>query len=316
MTDFPVPAHWRERRRRLQAVLREQHGVITTGELHALGFSDGGITRLIGDDLIVRIVQGVYRAGATDLDEFGWMRAQLVRSRRPAALDGQSAAFAVGYLQYPPRRVHLVIPGTSGFRRSSDRQRRTGANLSAADFGAVRGLACAFPMRMVLRLAAECSRADADEADFRVLRRVLRGAANDHDWLVPALRQRIDQGPFRGSVPLAAELRGGDLRRTRVIKSSVEDRFVELCRRYGLPLPETNVVRNGHEIDAFWEQYGAFVEIDTYATHRDEIAFERDRAKVRALRRLGLHGFAVTDRAIDFEPSEVAQDVKALLGLR
>lgn len=315
MTRFPDPADWRLRRRQLQAFLREHHGVITTRELHALGFSDGGISRLLADGLIVRLTQGVYRGGGNELSEFGWMRAQLVRSRRPAALDGQSAAFAVGYLQYPPRRVHLVVPGKSGFRSSADRERRAGTALSADDFGTVRGLACAYPLRMVMRLAAECSRADADQGDFRVLRRVLRGAANDHDWLVPALRRRLDEGSFRGAVPLATELKGGDLHRTRVIKSSVEDRFVELCRRYGLPIPQTNVVRHGHEIDAFWEEHDAFVEIDVYATHRDEIAFERDRAKVRALRRLGLHGFAVTDRAIDFEPSEVAIDVAGLLGL-
>lgn len=290
--------------------------MITTQELHGLGFSDGGITRLVGDGLIVRLVQGVYRSGATELDEFGWMRAQLVRSRRPAALDGQSAAFALGYLQYPPKRVHLVVPGTSGHRRARDRALRTSADSSVNEFGTVRGLACAFPVRIVMRLAAECTRPDADEGDFRVLRRVLRGAANDHDWLVPALRRRLDEGSFRGSVPLAAELKGGDLKPTRVIRSAVEDRFVELCKRFGLPIPATNVVRHGHEMDAFWDEYDAFVEIDVYATHRDEIAFERDRAKIRTLRRLGLHGFAVTDRAIDFEAREVAADVAALLGLR
>lgn len=313
MHDFRDPQDWRQRRRDLQAYLRQHHGVITTAELHGLGFSDSAITRAIADDLIVRLVKGVYRSGSAELDEFGWMRAQVARSRRAVAIDGRSAAFALGHLQYPPRQIQLVIPGTSGYRRVPDRHRRSTRHLSDADFLTVRGLPCVDPVRMVMRLAADCASKTADAGDFRVLRRVLRGAANAHDWLVPALRTRIDTETFRGRAVLAQELSGGHLDRTRVVKSSVEDRFVELCRRYGLPIPRTNAVVHDNELDAFWEEHDAFVEIDVYATHRDEVAFQRDRAKIRALRRLGLRGFAVTDHDIDFAPRQVAEDVHGLL---
>lgn len=313
MHEFSDPNDWRQRRRALQAFLREHHGVITTGELHAIGFSDGAITRAIGDGLLMRLAKGVYRGGGNELTEFGWMRAQVKRSRRPAAIDGRSAAYALGHLQYPPRQIQLVVPGSSGFRRVPDRQRRSSQALLGTEFLTVGGLPCVDPVRMVIRLAADCARKEADDGDYRVLRRVLRGAANAHDWLVPELRRRVDEESFPGCVPLARELKGGDLARTRVIRSSVEDRFVELCRRYGLPIPQTNAVVHDHELDAFWEKFGAFVEIDVYATHRDEIAFERDRAKLRALTALGLRGFAVTDHAIDVEPRTVASEVHALL---
>ena len=85
---------------------------------------------------------------------------------------------------------------------------------------------------------------------------------------------------------LAAETRAPTLTR-----SELEEAFLELCRRGGLPDPEVNVHLHGYEVDFLWRDQKRVIEVDGYAFHSMRGAFERDRRKDVDLE---LAGFPVT----------------------
>jgi len=62
-------------------------------------------------------------------------------------------------------------------------------------------------------------------------------------------------------------------------RSELEEAFLALCRRGGLPDPEVNVRLHGYEVDFLWRKQRRVVELDGYAFHSGRQAFGRDRRK-------------------------------------
>ena len=63
--------------------------------------------------------------------------------------------------------------------------------------------------------------------------------------------------------------------------SDLEDGFLELLRKNGLPLRRTNVDRWGDKVDCYWPQIGLTVELLSYPFHASRRAFEADVARRR-----------------------------------
>lgn len=304
-------ADWRTRRRTLQAFLRSHHGVVSTPELKdQLGFSSSAIGRLVDNGTLISHSRGVYRSGSMPSTPNGDLRCQLIRIRKRAGLARRSAAFHLGYLSYPPQVPQLVVAASHGFAREGHVERHGSPGLVDADLFEFNGLICSRPKRVILDLAQEADY----EGGRLVLRRVLRGAAKQDAQLVPQLRKLADVGGFPGVQALRRELTGG-MEQTLTVRSGLEDAFVELCKRYGLPIPATNVIVHGLELDAYWVEHNAYVEVSPYATHGDEISFQRDSERLATLAAAGVRGFPVTDRSMEFTPDVVAANVRRLLGL-
>jgi very-short-patch-repair endonuclease len=137
---------------------------------------------------------------------------------------------------------------------------------------------------------------------------------------VTTVQRTIDD--LRGAVPSylvrrarrQAELAGyrleGEELRTR---SDLEDRFLWICRRYGLPIPAVNVRIGRWTVDFVREEERLVVETDGFAYHRGRVAFEDDRARDLALRGLGYRVLRFSDAQLKAEPERVAADVAAAL---
>jgi len=97
-------------------------------------------------------------------------------------------------------------------------------------------------------------------------------------------------------------------------RSDLERYFLRLCRRYGLPRPEVNVLIGGMTVDFLWRDARLVVETDSYATHGGTVAFEDDRQRDLRLRRLGYDVHRFSERQLELEPAAIARDVAA--GLR
>ncbi len=97
-------------------------------------------------------------------------------------------------------------------------------------------------------------------------------------------------------------------------RSELERAFVELCKEYGIPPPAMNMIIEGHEVDASWEEHRLIVEIDTIAFHGTRAAFERDRVRDATLQLAGWRVVRITDTRIAHEPAAVAALIHALLG--
>lgn len=98
------------------------------------------------------------------------------------------------------------------------------------------------------------------------------------------------------------------------MRSGLEEGFLELVRRYRLPLPETNAKVGRREVDFSWRQERLVVETDSFAYHRGSVAFEDDHARDLDLRSAGFTVHRFTEVQLEQEPWRVVNDVARALG--
>jgi len=96
-------------------------------------------------------------------------------------------------------------------------------------------------------------------------------------------------------------------------QSWLEERVIELCRNYDLPLPETGTRVLGREVDALWREQKLTVEADSWIHHGGRKAFEEDRARDAEMLVHGFHVMRLTSRRLDREPEAIAKQIRSLL---
>ncbi len=89
-------------------------------------------------------------------------------------------------------------------------------------------------------------------------------------------------------------------------RSELEFRFLALCRKHRLPIPEVNVRIDSLIVDFVWQEERLIVETDGYRYHRGRIAFEEDRSRDLRLRNLDYDVIRLTYRQVMDRPEEVA----------
>ncbi len=122
----------------------------------------------------------------------------------------------------------------------------------------------------------------------------------------PRLRRRA----IRQAELMGLHLDGIETDRTR---SSLETYFLDLCRRFGLPLPEVNVKLGRWEVDFLWRSHSVVVETDTWTYHRGSVAFEDDHARDFDLRDAGFTVLRFTDKQLENEPDRVVANIREAL---
>lgn len=105
----------------------------------------------------------------------------------------------------------------------------------------------------------------------------------------------------------------------QVTRSELEQRFLVLCRRAGLPVPRVNALvwvgpGQALEVDFLWERPRVVVETDGRAFHDTASGFATDRRRDAALTTAGyrVHRFSWTQVAR--HPAEVIRTLRVLLG--
>jgi very-short-patch-repair endonuclease len=176
----------------------------------------------------------------------------------------------------------------------------------------VRGIPVTTVPRTIFDLAAVRERRDVEraieEAEYRRLTDPLS---------LEALLARYPRR--RGSRTIRAILAAGRIG-SGIARSELEERFLAFVQEVRLPAPRTNVPLNiaGHfiEADCVWRPQRLVVELDGHAAHRSVRAFERDRARDRALQAAGWQVVRVTWRQLQREREQLAADLGRLLGRR
>jgi very-short-patch-repair endonuclease len=131
-------------------------------------------------------------------------------------------------------------------------------------------------------------------------------------------RGQIEQGiRRRPNLPGARRLHAlldqdGGPRRTR---SWGERRLLALVRQAGLPVPVTNQLVNGYQVDAIWPDHRLIVEIDGYEFHGGRRAFATDRARDAAHVAAGYRVIRFTAVQLRDEPLIVIGRLSAALAL-
>ena len=294
-----------ERQRALAKLAERQHGVASVPQLRELGYTESSIRRATQAGRIHRLDRGVYAVGHTRLSPHGQCQAAVLACGPRAVLSHYSAAWLHGLARWSPEPFHVTGPVARRPRLPVriHRARR----LLEEDRGSPEGIPTTAVPRTLLDLAAVL-RPD------RLQRMLERGEE----------LKLFDLGPVEALLDRTRGHHGwGRLRRAIArsqpppfTRSGFERRFFEAVLEAGLPRPATNFVEAGFELDVYWPEQRFAVELDSYATHGTNRAFERDRLRQEDLMLVGIGMTRVTDVRFAREPDAVLARVIQLLEQR
>jgi len=128
------------------------------------------------------------------------------------------------------------------------------------------------------------------------------------------LRPIASPAEFRRAVRQAevAGLRTGLEPRRQRTRSELEEIFLALFHRHGIPTPEVNAKIGRREVDFLWPAQRVIVETDGYRFHRGRQAFE-DRDRDLALRAQGYDVLRLTHRQLTAKPNHCMAIVQKAL---
>jgi very-short-patch-repair endonuclease len=244
---------------RIADFVASRHGVVSRAELLELGLGPGAIVNRVRSGRLHRLYRGVYAVGHRRLTGPGAWRAAVLACGDGAVLSHRSAAALWQLRVSASAKVDVTVPRDSG-RRSVGRiavhRPRLPAPATVQD-----AIPVTTPGRTLLDLATV------------VPKRPLEKAAEAAE----ALRLDVVVDPAHPGYRRLAAALAQDL--TYTTRSALEDAFLELCERHGLPRPLVNHVVAGCEVDFWWPQERLVVEVDGFERHSTRAAFERDRAR-------------------------------------
>ncbi len=290
--------------RQVAALAARQHGVVALRQVEQIGLSVGSLRHRLRSGRLHPVMRGVYAVGHTRLTAEGrWMAAVLALGPG-AVLSHRSAAALLGIRPTARERIEVTAPSRRTKPRAGIQLHE--ASLRPEEITTRDAIPVTLPSRTLVDL---CGVLSTDQ-----LRRALEQAeilrVLDLDALRSAARGR------RGARALIVLLKEREIgaRRTR---SELEQRFLELLRHTGLPLPETNVLLDAGsrsiEVDCLWRDAGLVVELDGLTTHHTRHRFEADRDRDRAMAVVGLTVVRVTWRQLHLDSAGLARDLERLL---
>ena len=288
----------------LARLVRRQHGVVSRGDLRALGLSDDAIDRRVAAGRLHRLHRGVFAVGHTLLTGKGRSMAAVLACGDGAALFHASAADLLGIRRSDSAWIDVVVPtGAGRAKRAGIRLHRV-RTLRADEVTTHDGIRVTTPARTLLDLAATLTR---DRLE-RALDRTEILELTDY----PALDAMARAHPHhRGSNKLRAAL--GTYLAGTMTRSDLEDLFLSICRHHGLPRPRVNHHLAGNEVDFLFVEERLIVEIDSWRYHKTRRAFDQDRARDALHLTLGYRTIRFTDRQLDRDPNGVAATLQAAL---
>lgn len=281
-----------------------QHGVISRAQLIALGLSAAAIDHWVRRGRLHPLYRGVYAVGHARVSVRGRWMAAVLRCGEAAVLSHRTA----GGLWAVARHAGLIVV-------TAPRQiRATGLrvhceNVPPDERDTEDGIPVTTVARTLLDLAAVLPSYQLERAmnEAEVL-----GYADS-----PSLADLLARYPRRpGTRAIRNLLATESVGETRT-RSELEARFLAFLDAAVLPRPRTNaaIEANGatYECDCVWPDERLIVELDGHAFHRTRQAFERDRAKDRALTAAGWRVIRVTWSQLHDEPEGLGRDLRAAL---
>ena len=283
---------------RVARLASRQWGVVSRRQLRGCGLSGSTVDRWVEAGRLHRVHPAIYAVGHERLSAEGHLAAALLYAGPGAALSAGTAAWWWGLWPDPPGVVHVVVPGRrAGVRgvrihrtRSIERTQHRGLPVTTVERTLLDVAAVVPPAKLRRTLA---------EADYR---RLLD---------LPAVEGLLGRGrPGAAALRNALAAHTPRFARTR---SELEQRFLLLCAKSGVPLPEVNVTVEGFLVDALWRHRNLVAELDGHAAHATPARVERDRRRDLALRAAGFVVLRYTWLQVTREAESVGEDLAAAL---
>lgn len=289
----------------LAELAARQHGVVSSRQLTALGYSRDATSYATRSGRLHRLHRGVYAVGHDLLTWEGRCLAAVLSCAPHALASHLSAAWLWGLLASRPGTLHVTAPTR---RHPKPKLRLHYARLMDEDRAVCDGIPVTSVPRTLLDYAATATDARLERALERSEERNLFDLR-----AVDELLARAGNRPGAGRLRRALIIYRDEPAFTR---SKLEDRFRDLVRRSDLPMPSANFWAGEYEIDAYWPKERFAVELDVYETHGSRSAFESDRQRREDLKLAGIETIQITGPRLDREPTKVIERIAALLEQR
>ena len=296
MTELGISG---ERDRWLAELAGRQHADVAWWQIR-----DAGIPRAFVDTRVARgrlhqAGPGVFSVGcAVSSREGRWMAAVLAKGPG-SALSHTSAAALWGLLPAGDGAlVHLSVADARNARPSGDVVVHRRKSLERA---AVSGIPVTTVATTLLDLAAT--------VDERRLEQAVENAERLKLFHLTDVQRVAGEGR-RGSRALLEAVAEYDDAPT---KQEFERRFLQLCRRRGLPRPDVNVHVAGFERDFVWPLHRVIVEADSRRFHGTWQAAERDRERDATATLAGYRSQRFTWRQLTRKTGMVEEVLRMLL---
>jgi len=294
----------------IAALADRQYGVVTRRQLAAIGVDRHAIDRRLARGILVPLHRGVYAFGHRQLRIEGRWLAAVLAAGSGAVLSHRDAAALHGMRAVPEsRRVSVT---TSAKMKAAQGlwvfARRT---LEPADVMTVRGIRVTTPARVLVDLAPMLTAAQLAATLGEADRRGLLDVA-EVERALRRTKSRHGQGHARLRAALDAHQRHG----AALLRSELEERFLDLVIAAGIPWPRLNARLEGFQVDALWPAERVVVELDGWAHHKEREAAARDRDKTNRLQVAGYVVLRFMHGDLMARPAEVAAAIGAVLQTR
>lgn len=295
---------------RIAALADRQYGVVARQQLLALGVGNCAIGRRVAAGLLIPLHRGVYAVGHRRLTIDGRWLAAVFAAGPGAVLSHRDAAALHGMRKAPDaKKVSVSTPtaakGTPAlwvYRRRRLTPEDVAVLRAVPVTSAARTLVDLAPLLTAAQLAATLGEADRRGLlDVAAVDRALRRTAGRHGQGHARLRAALDVHEQRGMTLLRSEL---------------EERFLDLALRAGLPRPQFNVHVAGVSVDALWAAERVVVEMDGWAHHSERAAAAWDREKTNRLQLAGYEVLRFMHGDLVHQPDRVAQTIRDALSTR
>jgi very-short-patch-repair endonuclease len=256
----------------LDDYLRRQDGVLTLPQARRAGLSQDAINRRVRAGNWRRCAPGVYFVDDRPFTDGARIRAAVWGLGARATASGLAAAWWHRLTQYAPETVDATVPRVSNHRhRPGTRLRRR--DLNPHDIVERSGLrVTAFPLTVIEAAVRRGGGA-----------KLMDAALQRHVELAQLWRAHLRNKGRHGS-PAARRLLQAAADGAR---SQAQRLLVKLLKDAGFAGWKTNYPVGGYKVDAAFVREKVAIEVDGWAFHSDQDAFQIDRKRQNAIALLG-----------------------------
>ena len=283
---------------RVRRVAERRYGRITAAQLAQLGVPGSTIQDWTRTGYLIRVLPRVYAVGHTAPSREAELWAAILYAGPEAMLSHGTAAHWRGLIDYAPRLVEVTTARrirSTGYVKVYGRRQYT------------RGEHKRLPVTDIPQTLVDL----AATSGLKVVRRALAKLDFRHELDLHTLETICKRGrPGSKRLRQALQIHQPELAATN---GTFEDRFLEFCEHWKIPVPVFNVPLHGILVDAYWPDTNLVVELDGNDNHRTKAQLHKDMTGDLILRR---HGIAVRRygwRQLRIQGREIRDEILAEL---
>ena len=249
-----------------------------------------------------RLHRGVYAWGHDHLRAEACLLAAVLACGPAAVLSHRAAAAHWGLLASARAVTDVTVAASGGRPRRKGIDLHIARRLDPRDITRHDGIPVTTVARTIVDLATSGPPRRAERAleQAHVQRLLARGSVED----------ALTRAGGRATRVLRALIQKGQT--TTITRNDLEEAFLAIVRRAGLPDPEVNVPLHGYEADFLWRDKRLVIETDGFGAHGTKRAFERDRERDVDLELRDFNVRRFTHDQVVHEPARTADRLRRL----